>query len=150
MAVACTGKVIVMAKSTNEKRRSAVRPAPDPSSLGSVALNRSATVTEYDIARRAYELYLARDGADGHDVDDWLQAERELQGGASMNRDELEGKAEALKGKIKQAADTLTRDPDLHDEGVVDEVAGKTQEAVGRVRRKVGEALEDVGNAIKK
>jgi uncharacterized protein YjbJ (UPF0337 family) len=43
-----------------------------------------------------------------------------------MNRDELEGKAEALKGKIKQAAGTLTRDPDLHDEGVVDEVAGKT------------------------
>ena len=67
-----------------------------------------------------------------------------------MNRDELEGKAEALKGKIKQAAGTLTRDPNLHDEGVVDEVAGKTQEAVGRVRRKVGEALEDVGNAIKK
>ena len=67
-----------------------------------------------------------------------------------MNRDELEGKAEALKGKIKQAAGTLARDPDLHDEGVVDEVAGKTQEAVGRVRRKVGEALEDVGNAIKK
>ena len=67
-----------------------------------------------------------------------------------MNRDELEGKAEALKGKIKQAAGTLTRDPDLHDEGVVDEVAGKTQEAVGRVRRKVGEAIEHVGNVIKK
>jgi Protein of unknown function (DUF2934) len=69
-----------MAKSTNGKRRSAVRPAPDHSSLRSVALNRSATVTEYDIARRAYELYLARDCEDGHDVDDWLQAERELQG----------------------------------------------------------------------
>ena len=41
-----------------------------------------------------------------------------------MNRDELEGKAEALKGRIKQAAGTLTRDPDLHDEGVIDEVAG--------------------------
>ena len=67
-----------------------------------------------------------------------------------MNRDELEGKAEALKGKIKQAAGTLTRDPDLEDEGVVDEVAGKTQETVGRVTRKIGEAIEDVGNAIKK
>jgi uncharacterized protein YjbJ (UPF0337 family) len=67
-----------------------------------------------------------------------------------MNRDELEGKAEALKGKIKQAVGTLTRDPDLHDEGVIDEVAGKTQAAVGRVRRKVGDAIEDVGNVIKK
>ena len=67
-----------------------------------------------------------------------------------MNRDELEGKAEALKGKIKQAAGDLTNNPRLHDEGVADEVAGQTQDAVGRVRRKVGEAIEDVGNAIKK
>ena len=67
-----------------------------------------------------------------------------------MNRDELEGKAEALKGQIKQAAGDLTNNPRLHDEGVADEVAGKTQDAVGRVRRKVGEAIEGVGNAIKK
>jgi hypothetical protein len=32
-----------------------------------------------DIARRAYELYVARGGEDGHDIEDWLQAERELQ-----------------------------------------------------------------------
>jgi len=31
-----------------------------------------------DIARRAYEIFEARGGAEGHDVDDWLQAEREL------------------------------------------------------------------------
>lgn len=67
-----------------------------------------------------------------------------------MNRDEVKGKAAALKGKIKQATGELTRNPDLHDEGVVDEAAGKTRAAVGRVRRRVGEALEDVGNAIKK
>jgi len=30
------------------------------------------------IARRAYELFLARGGEHGHDLDDWLQAEREL------------------------------------------------------------------------
>ncbi len=35
-------------------------------------------VTEHDIARRAYELYLAGDGEHGHDLYDWLQAEREL------------------------------------------------------------------------
>jgi len=67
-----------------------------------------------------------------------------------MNRDELEGKAGAFKGKVKQAAADLTDDEKLHDEGVVDEVAGKTQETVGRARRKVGEAIKDVGNAIKK
>ena len=67
-----------------------------------------------------------------------------------MNRDELEGKAEALKGKIKQAAGDLTDDPNLHDEGVADEVAGQTQDTVGRAKRKVGEAVEDIGKAIKK
>jgi uncharacterized protein YjbJ (UPF0337 family) len=67
-----------------------------------------------------------------------------------MNRDELEGKAKALKGEIKQAAGDLTHNPDLHDEGVADEVAGKTQDAVGRVKRTVGEATTDLGNAIKK
>jgi uncharacterized protein YjbJ (UPF0337 family) len=67
-----------------------------------------------------------------------------------MNRDELEGKAEALKGKIKQAAGDITNDPELHDEGVADEVAGETQDTLGRARRKVGEVIEDVGEAIKK
>jgi hypothetical protein len=31
-----------------------------------------------DIARRAYELYLARGCQHGHDLEDWVQAEREL------------------------------------------------------------------------
>jgi Protein of unknown function (DUF2934) len=35
-------------------------------------------MTEDAIARRAYALYLARGGQEGHDVEDWLQAEREL------------------------------------------------------------------------
>lgn len=67
-----------------------------------------------------------------------------------MNKDELNGKAEALKGKVKQAAGDLTNDPNLHDEGVAQEEAGKTQDAFGRGRRKVGEAIENVGDAIKK
>lgn len=32
-----------------------------------------------DIERRAYQLYLARGGADGYAVEDWFQAEQELQ-----------------------------------------------------------------------
>ena len=31
-----------------------------------------------EVERRAYELYLERGGEDGHDVDDWIRAEREL------------------------------------------------------------------------
>ena len=67
-----------------------------------------------------------------------------------MNRDEVEGKTAVLKGKLEQATGDLTNNSALHDEGVADEVAGRTQDAAGHVRRKVGEAIEDVGNAIKK
>ena len=67
-----------------------------------------------------------------------------------MNRDELEGKAEAIKGKVKQGVGNLTDDPELHDEGVADEAAGKTQESFGTAKRKVGEAIEDIGEQIKK
>lgn len=37
-------------------------------------------MSEDAIARRAYELYLARGRADGSAIDDWLQAENELRG----------------------------------------------------------------------
>lgn len=37
-----------------------------------------AELTHDAIAVRAYELYVARGCADGCDVDDWLQAERDL------------------------------------------------------------------------
>jgi hypothetical protein len=37
--------------------------------------------TTEQIRRRAEEIYLARGGAAGRELDDWLQAERELQAG---------------------------------------------------------------------
>jgi Protein of unknown function (DUF2934). len=40
-------------------------------------------VTDTDIARRAYDLYLARGCEHGHHVNDWLQAECELREAAS-------------------------------------------------------------------
>jgi hypothetical protein len=38
-----------------------------------------ASPTEEQIEVRAYELYVERGREDGHDLDDWLAAERELQ-----------------------------------------------------------------------
>jgi hypothetical protein len=37
------------------------------------------------IARRAYELAAQRGFAPGHELDDWLQAEREIEAGAPRN-----------------------------------------------------------------
>jgi uncharacterized protein YjbJ (UPF0337 family) len=66
-----------------------------------------------------------------------------------MNKDELDGKAEKLKGKMKQGAGDMTGDERLRDEGVADEASGEAQEGLGRGRRKVGEAVEDIGDRIK-
>jgi hypothetical protein len=40
------------------------------------------------VARRAYELYLARGGGDGQDMEDWLIAEMEVRGRADVPPDE--------------------------------------------------------------
>lgn len=39
----------------------------------------STGIQEEDIARRAFELYEARGCQNGHDLEDWLQAEQELE-----------------------------------------------------------------------
>jgi uncharacterized protein YjbJ (UPF0337 family) len=67
-----------------------------------------------------------------------------------MNKDEMQGNAEALKGKIKQAAGDLADNERLHDEGLADEAVGNAEATLGRARRKVGEAIEDLGENIKR
>ena len=67
-----------------------------------------------------------------------------------MNRDELDGKAKAIRGKVKQAAGDLSDNDERRDEGVADEAVGNAQDNLGRARRKVGEAIEDIGEDIKR
>jgi outer membrane protein TolC len=43
-----------------------------------LAIPEDQKLTHEEIARRAYALYEERGRTDGTDVDDWLQAEREL------------------------------------------------------------------------
>ncbi len=67
-----------------------------------------------------------------------------------LNDDELRGKAEQIKGRVKDAVGKATGDERLRDEGAVDEAAGKVQETFGKARRKVGETIEDIGDEIKR
>jgi len=67
-----------------------------------------------------------------------------------MNKDEISGRAERMKGKVKEAIADLTDDERLKDEAVADQAEGAVRETFGRARRKVGEAVEDIGEAIKK
>ncbi len=65
-----------------------------------------------------------------------------------MNRDEMEGKGENLKGKMKEKAGDLTGSERMKSEGEADQAAGKTQEKYGEGKRKVGETIEDLGDKI--
>jgi uncharacterized protein YjbJ (UPF0337 family) len=67
-----------------------------------------------------------------------------------MNQDEIKGKAEAAKGRIKKGFGKLINDEDLQNRGEAQEIAGETQEALGRARRKVGETIEDLGKNVKR
>lgn len=67
-----------------------------------------------------------------------------------MNDDELRGKTDQVKGRIKDAVGRATGDERLRDEGAADEASGEVQETFGKARRKVGEAIEDIGDNIKR
>lgn len=66
-----------------------------------------------------------------------------------MNKDELNGKVDRLKGNVKQTVGNATNNERMHDEGVADEAAGNVEEGFGKARRKVGDALHDVAHKIK-
>ena len=66
------------------------------------------------------------------------------------NKDELQGKADQITGRAKQAAGDLADNDQLRGEGAADEVAGNVEQGVGTARRKAGDALKDLGNTIKK
>ena len=67
-----------------------------------------------------------------------------------MNRDEVRGKAQNIKGRIKEAAGTLTGNAPLESEGTDERLSGAALEKAGRARRKVGEAVEKLGKKIRK
>lgn len=51
---------------------------PMPDTPQQRAKDEVAGPADRDVARRAYELYLARGGTHGFDMEDWIQAESEL------------------------------------------------------------------------
>lgn len=66
------------------------------------------------------------------------------------NRDELEGKLDQAKGKVKETIGRATNDRELQQEGNADRTGGKVQEGFGKVKRNIGEAIEDIGESIRK
>jgi uncharacterized protein YjbJ (UPF0337 family) len=67
-----------------------------------------------------------------------------------MNKDEREGMAENLKGRVKEAAGVVSGDRDLEQEGAEERAEGEARKDLGEARRKVGEAIEDIGKNVKR
>jgi hypothetical protein len=60
----------------------------DPARGDRPGVNDASGATDDAIAQRAYELYQARGGTHGADMDDWLQAERDLRSERQQQRAE--------------------------------------------------------------
>ena len=60
-----------------------------------------------------------------------------------MNKDQVKGRAEQVKGSVKEATGKVVGNEKLEAEGKIDKVAGKTQAIYGDLK-------EDVKDAIKK
>jgi uncharacterized protein YjbJ (UPF0337 family) len=66
------------------------------------------------------------------------------------NEDEIKGKMESAKGKVKERVGDMTGDDELRGRGKADEMGGNARQTFGKGRRKAGEALEDLGDKLKR
>ena len=66
------------------------------------------------------------------------------------NKDEMKGKTDEVKGRIKGAAGDLTDNDELRDDGAADELKGSAQDEFGKGKKKIGNALDDLGDRMKR
>jgi uncharacterized protein YjbJ (UPF0337 family) len=48
-----------------------------------------------------------------------------------MNKDQVKGRMDEAKGKVKEQVGKAVGNPNLRDEGTADKISGKTQKTVG-------------------
>ena len=53
-------------------------------------------------------------------------------------KDRIKGKAQEVKGAIKEKAGQLGGDPDLADEGTVEKFGGKARQVLGKIEKAAG------------
>jgi hypothetical protein len=61
------------------------------------------TPSRDDVARRAYELFQARGAEPGHDLENWLEAERELSRTAEDEVHDQSGEVDAIESAERRA-----------------------------------------------
>jgi uncharacterized protein YjbJ (UPF0337 family) len=66
-----------------------------------------------------------------------------------MNRDEIKGKAEKVKGYAKDKAGEILNDPELEAEGEAERATGTVRDAVGKAKRKTQESIDRIADQVK-
>jgi Uncharacterized protein conserved in bacteria len=69
---------------------------------------------------------------------------------AIVNKDEVKGKFEQVKGKVKDKVGEATGNRRMEAEGETENAKGKTRESWGRLKRGVSNAVGDIADAINK
>ena len=67
---------------------------------------------------------------------------------AIFNNDEVEGKVDKTKGKIKDKVGEFTGDREMEAEGEAEHAKGHAKEGWGKVKRGVSNTLEGIADAI--
>jgi uncharacterized protein YjbJ (UPF0337 family) len=65
-----------------------------------------------------------------------------------LEKEQITGKVDELKGKVKQGIGKATDDPGLQAEGVVDEAKGKVKQAYGDVKGAIKRTDKGVGSDV--
>lgn len=59
-----------------------------------------------------------------------------------MNKEQIKGKAENLKGRVKEAAGALTGNKSRQADGLIDRVSGAAREKVGQARNDAARRID--------
>jgi uncharacterized protein YjbJ (UPF0337 family) len=65
-----------------------------------------------------------------------------------MEKEQVTGKLDELKGKAKQGIGNATDDPGLQSEGLADKVKGKTKQAYGDVKEAIKDSDKQAGSDV--
>jgi len=65
-----------------------------------------------------------------------------------MEKEQVTGKVDELKGKVKQGIGKATDDPGLQGEGVLDETKGKLKQAYGNVKESIKDSDKAAGTDL--
>lgn len=61
-----------------------------------------------------------------------------------MDKKNIEGTIDDLKGRVKETAGVATNDRELESEGKLDQVKGKVKDALGNVREGIKNTLDNL------